>query len=150
MTIARRRLPRGLPTEVSGAFGCHVHLDPALARAAQDVGVHDAGKCSVGLGRVANIGSGRSPLDGGVVHHAVPLELANLRPGRPIPSELTRLRNRRIAGWGAANDCGDALSARAARAEPIGLGVLPLRITGRHAGPILWTTHERDCVLAYR
>src|SRR5277367_2485503 len=140
--------PSGPARVLSDALGRHVHLDPALARATQDVGVHDAGKCSVGLGRVANIGSGRSPLDGGVVHHAVPLELADLRPGRPIPGELNRLRNSRIAGRRAANDCRDALSARAARAEPIGLGVLPLRITGRHAGPVLWTNHERDRVLA--
>src|ERR1700689_2393379 len=110
--------------------------------------MHDAGKCSVGLGRVANIGSGRSPLDSGVVHHAVPLELADLRPGRPVPGELDRLRNRRIAGRRAADDRGDALSACAARAESLGLGVLPFGITGRHAGPLLWTDHERDRVFA--
>jgi len=108
---------------VSRTLGRHVHLNPALARAAQDVGVHSAGKCSVGLGRVAHVGSGRTPLDRGVGHHAVPLEIADLRPGRAIPGELNRLRNSRVARRRAADDRGDALSARPARAKPIGLGV---------------------------
>jgi len=129
-------------------LGRHVHLNCALARAVQDLSVHGAGKRPVELGRVAHVGSGRIPLDRAVGHHAVPLEIADLRPGRPIPGELNRLRNRRVPRRRAANDRGDALTARTARAESVGIGVLPLRLTDRHARPGLWTNDERDRVLA--
>src|SRR6202022_2648325 len=84
----------------------------------------------------------------GVGHHAVPLEIADLRPGRPVPGELHRLLNRRMARRWAADDRGDRFFARTARAESVGLGVLALRVTDGHAGPGLWTNHERDRVLA--
>ena len=66
---------------------------------------------------VVYIGSSGVPLDRAVGHQAVPLKIADLRPGRPVPGELNRLRNRRVPRWRAANDRGGALTARAARAE---------------------------------
>ncbi len=105
-------------------------------------------KVTVELGRVAHVASGRIPLDRAVGHQAVPLKIADLCPGRPVPGELSRLRNRRVPRRRAANDRGGALTARTARAECVGSGVLPLRLTGRHARPGLWTNDERDRVLA--
>jgi hypothetical protein len=45
----------GPAVDPSCALGRHVHLDPALAWAARDVGMHDPGKGSVGFGRVAHM-----------------------------------------------------------------------------------------------
>src|SRR6476646_969918 len=91
---------------------------------------------------------GGIPLDGGVGHHAVPLKIADLCPGRPVPGELNRYRNCRVPRRRAVNDRGGALTARTARAECVCIGVLPLSVTGRHARSGLWTDDERDRVLA--
>ena len=100
------------------------------------------------LGACSGFRRGPDSIDRVVGHHAVPLEIGDLRPGRPVPGELNRLRNRRVPRRRAANDRGNALSARTARLEPIGIGVLHLSLTGRHASPILWTNDERDRVVA--
>src|SRR5262249_49862671 len=78
----------------------------------------------------------------------VPLKIADLCPGRPIPGELDRLRHRGVARRRAADDRGGALTARAARPECVGIGVLHLGLTGRDAGAGLWTNDECDRVLA--